>query len=178
MVVAELGLAYTPKLPRMMRTHSVFYMGLLKPYLNPAQLNAEALAPGLHQEAGPATSFEYGVQRFPFSTAPGAHPTHGVTNSSARRPGAAPTERDSAQRDAFGVQSASSSRGFPHSGMRHGQDAQQSSDGDGPCPGELEEHRESPDGGRPGRHRPPPTLLEENGDVHYHVERLVRRRRQ
>ncbi|KAG2815841.1 hypothetical protein PC118_g13578 [Phytophthora cactorum] len=35
-VVAKMGLAYTLNLPKKMRTHPVFYVGLLKPYQDPA----------------------------------------------------------------------------------------------------------------------------------------------
>ncbi|KAG3127985.1 hypothetical protein PI126_g21604 [Phytophthora idaei] len=45
-VVAKKGLAYTLNLPKKMRTHPVFYVGLLKPYQDPAQVSVEELAPG------------------------------------------------------------------------------------------------------------------------------------
>ncbi|KAL4092832.1 hypothetical protein PRIC1_011823 [Phytophthora ramorum] len=45
-VVAKKGLAYTLNLPKKMRTHPVFYVGLLKPYRDPARVSAKALAPG------------------------------------------------------------------------------------------------------------------------------------
>ncbi|KAG4054269.1 hypothetical protein PC123_g10625 [Phytophthora cactorum] len=51
-VVAKKGLAYTFNLPKKMGTHTVFYLGLLKPYQDPAQLSVEALAPGRHVTAG------------------------------------------------------------------------------------------------------------------------------
>ncbi|KAG2763563.1 hypothetical protein Pcac1_g24768 [Phytophthora cactorum] len=35
-----------------MRTHPVFYVGLLKPYQAPAQVSVEALAPGWRVAAG------------------------------------------------------------------------------------------------------------------------------
>ncbi|POM80195.1 Pro-Pol protein [Phytophthora palmivora] len=38
-VVAKKGLAYTLNLPKKMRTHPVFYVGLLKPYRDPSQVN-------------------------------------------------------------------------------------------------------------------------------------------
>ncbi|CAI5712991.1 unnamed protein product [Hyaloperonospora brassicae] len=44
-VVAKKGLAYTLNLPRKLRTHPVFYVGLLKPYRDPSHVNLEALAP-------------------------------------------------------------------------------------------------------------------------------------
>ena len=44
-VVAKKGLAYTLNLPRKLRTHPVFYVGLLKPYRDPSVIDWEALAP-------------------------------------------------------------------------------------------------------------------------------------
>uniref|UniRef100_A0AAV1V885 Tf2-1-like SH3-like domain-containing protein n=1 Tax=Peronospora matthiolae TaxID=2874970 RepID=A0AAV1V885_9STRA len=44
-VTAKKGLAYTLNLPRKLRTHPVFYVGLLKPYRDPSHVNLEALAP-------------------------------------------------------------------------------------------------------------------------------------
>ena len=43
-VVAKKGLAYTLNLPRKLRTHPVFYVGLLKPYRDPSHVNLEDLA--------------------------------------------------------------------------------------------------------------------------------------
>ncbi|KAG3073624.1 hypothetical protein PC121_g8578 [Phytophthora cactorum] len=51
-VVTKKGLAYTLDLPKKMRTHPVFYVGLLKPYQAPAQVSVEALAPGWRVAAG------------------------------------------------------------------------------------------------------------------------------
>jgi hypothetical protein len=44
-VVAKKGLAYTLNLPKKMRTHPVFYVGLLKPYRDPEQEGPQGLAP-------------------------------------------------------------------------------------------------------------------------------------
>nr|CCA27705.1 pol protein putative [Albugo laibachii Nc14] len=44
-VVAKKGLAYTLNLPRKLRRQPVFYVGLLKPYRDPAHVNVEALVP-------------------------------------------------------------------------------------------------------------------------------------
>ncbi|KAG2976675.1 hypothetical protein PC121_g22775 [Phytophthora cactorum] len=49
--VAKKGLAYTLNLPKKMRMHPVFYVGLLKPYQDPAQVSVEALAPGRQEAA-------------------------------------------------------------------------------------------------------------------------------
>ena len=44
-VVAKKGLAYTINLPRKLCTHPVFYVGLLKPYWDPSQVDQAAFAP-------------------------------------------------------------------------------------------------------------------------------------
>ena len=44
-VTAKKGLAYTLNLPRKLRTHPVFYVGLLKPYRDPSHVNLEAHVP-------------------------------------------------------------------------------------------------------------------------------------
>ena len=41
-----MGLAYTLNLPRILRTHPVIYVGLLKPYRDPSHVNLKALVPG------------------------------------------------------------------------------------------------------------------------------------
>ncbi|KAG2890239.1 hypothetical protein PC117_g24511 [Phytophthora cactorum] len=52
-IVAKKGLAYTLNLPKKMRTHPVFYVGLLKPFQDSAQVGVEALAPGQQETAEP-----------------------------------------------------------------------------------------------------------------------------
>ena len=44
-VVAKKGLAYTLNLSRKLRTHPVFYVGMLEPYRNSSHVDVEALAP-------------------------------------------------------------------------------------------------------------------------------------
>ena len=44
MVVVKKGIVYTLNLPRKLRTHPVFYVGLLKPYRDPSLGNRKALA--------------------------------------------------------------------------------------------------------------------------------------
>ncbi|KAE9340266.1 hypothetical protein PF008_g11187 [Phytophthora fragariae] len=56
-VVAKKGLAYTLNLPKKMRTHPVFYVGLLKPYRDPSLVSAEALAP-MRANAAPMAAEE------------------------------------------------------------------------------------------------------------------------
>ena len=51
---SQMGLAYTLNLPKKMHTHPVFYVGLLKPYRDPALVRAEALEPHTRKvAAGP-----------------------------------------------------------------------------------------------------------------------------
>ncbi|KAG2784389.1 hypothetical protein PC116_g18587 [Phytophthora cactorum] len=51
-VVTKKGLAYMLNLPKKMRTHPAFYVGLLKRYQDPAQVSVEVLAPGQRVAAG------------------------------------------------------------------------------------------------------------------------------
>ena len=44
-VMTKKGLAYTLNLLRKLRTHPVFYVGMLKPYRDPSHVDLEALAP-------------------------------------------------------------------------------------------------------------------------------------
>ncbi|CEG45139.1 FOG: Transposon-encoded proteins with TYA, reverse transcriptase, integrase domains in various combinations [Plasmopara halstedii] len=149
-VVAKQGLAYTLNVPKRMRTHSVFYMGLLKPYRDPAQVNAEALAPERipralgHPEADPAIGFEHGVQQPPFPMVPSAPPSHAATHLPALRLGVAPTECGCPQGDAAGARRASNHQERPHSDMLLQHDAQRRSDHEELRPQGLEEHHESP----------------------------------
>ncbi|KAG2990364.1 hypothetical protein PC120_g22966 [Phytophthora cactorum] len=43
-IVAKKSLTYTLNIPKKLRTHPVFYVGLLKPHQNPAQVSVEVLA--------------------------------------------------------------------------------------------------------------------------------------
>ncbi|CEG43328.1 Heterochromatin-associated protein HP1 and related CHROMO domain proteins [Plasmopara halstedii] len=108
---------------------------------------------------------------------PSAPPLPAATHLPTPQLGVAPTERGSHQGMAAGARRAPNHQERPHSDMPLQHDAQPSFDHEGSHPQGLEEHRESPGGNRPSRHRQPPTLLDESGDVHYHVERLVGRRR-
>jgi hypothetical protein len=101
-VVAKKGLAYTLNLPKKMRTHPVFYVGLLKPYHDPSHVSSDELAPRVRQSQDLAV---------PEATQPS-----------------------------------------------------------------LEENS-TPSGRSRAQHRPPAALLDEQGDLHYHVERLLARRR-
>ncbi|CEG43891.1 Heterochromatin-associated protein HP1 and related CHROMO domain proteins [Plasmopara halstedii] len=109
--------------------------------------------------------------------APRAPPLHAATHSPAPLLGVAPTERGSPHGEAAGARRAFNRQERSHSDMLLQHDGQRISDHEGPRLQGLEEQHESPDGGRPGHHRPPPELLDASGDVHYHVERLVGRRR-
>ena len=133
-VVSKKGLACTLNLPRKLRTHPVFYVGLLKPYRDPSHVNLEALAPR-HVALPSVAGSEPGGQVEPPS---GFDPTlmpEGELVSRRAHSGSYPRSRgDRSLRDA----------------------APQV---------------------RPSVYRPPPTLLDEQGNRHFHVERLLKRRR-
>ena len=52
-VVAKEGLEFTIKIPLKLRTHPVFYVGLLNPFRDPTHINSESLAPYVVQVSGP-----------------------------------------------------------------------------------------------------------------------------
>ena len=126
-VVAKKGLAYTLHLPRKMRTHPVFYVGLLKPYRDPVHVDVEALAP----------------------------------RNSALPKGTIPEVRGPLE-PRFEPPSA------PAQGADFDFESQSHRD---LVPSESGRRELSP------RYRPPPALLDEHGNPHFHVERVLRRRR-
>ena len=129
-VIAKKGLAYTLNLPRKLRTHPVFYVGLLKPYRDPSQVNLEALAP---------------VKRISSQTAEGEpaglhEPRSGLTHARA-------TECELALRPSqTGSHPKSLARPLLEAPTSHGP---------------------------PPVHRPPPTLLDAQGNRQFHVEWLL-----
>ena len=133
-VVAKKGLAYTLNLPRKLRTHPVFYVGLLKPYRDPSHVNVEALAP--RKSAVP--------KAVPSVLGCPAAPPFGV--------GAAPAPAVSSA--SFPACSESEPKSHGDTSLRE------------PAQREL-----SP------IHRPPPALLDEQGNLQFHVEKLLRKRR-
>ncbi|KAG3204878.1 hypothetical protein PC129_g22358 [Phytophthora cactorum] len=172
-VVAKKGLAYTLNLPKKMRTHPVFYVGLLKPYHDPDQVSVEALAPGRRQAAG-----RQRVAEPPDAdrTAEGAatdraNPAADQPDAQVRRPG---SEGHSVSRTSP-PDGASLRDRSPSGCVSRSCREQRSSTSEHAHP--AQSHRgDSQRGGR-GAARPPPALLDEHGERHYHVERLVVRRR-
>ena len=133
-VIAKKGLAYKLNLPRNLRTHPVFYVGLLKPYRDPSQVNLEALAPTVRAVPRIAASEQ----------ASPVEPRSGTAD--APTPAGDPTSRQSR----IGS--------YPESL------------GEIPPRGPIF-------GAPPPVHRPPPTLLDEQGNRQFHVEKLLKRRR-
>ena len=133
-VVAKKGLAYTLNLPRKLRTHPVFYVGLLKPYRDPSHVDWKALAPKrLESRLVKGTSI----------ARPADHP-----NVSDPGPGIG----DGSPCDLI-AHATQAPRALTH---RNG----------GECQRKL-----SP------INRPPPVLLDEQGNQQFHVEKLLQRRR-
>ncbi|KAG3160115.1 hypothetical protein PI126_g7051 [Phytophthora idaei] len=177
-VVAKGGLAYTLNLPKKMRTHPVFYVGLLKPYQDPAQVSVEALVPGRQEAAEPQAAGRQRVAEPQDAdrTAEGAatdraDPAAEQPDAQGRRPGSEghsvpPTSppNGASLRDLLPSGRVKRSRHERRSSASEHADPAQSRRGDS--------HREGP-----GEARPPPALLNEHGELHYHVERLVARRR-
>ncbi|KAG3197536.1 hypothetical protein PC128_g6734 [Phytophthora cactorum] len=177
-VVTKKGLAYTLNLPKRMRTHPVFYVGLLKPYQDPAQVSMEALGPGRQVAAEPQVA---GRQRV-------AEPQDAGRTAK----GAATDRADHAaeQLDAQGRRHSSeghsgsrtcppdgaSLRDLPPSGrVRSSCHERRSSASEYADP--AQSHRGDSQRKGPGKARPPSAILDEHGERHYHLERLVARRR-
>ncbi|CAI5730846.1 unnamed protein product [Peronospora farinosa] len=126
-VIAKKGTAYTRNLPRKLRTHPVFYVGMLKPYRDPSQIDAKALVPSSSALSRGESSALTGQ----------ADPTLGF--------GSLPVTQDE-----------SSSTAYPHGGT---------------APLEEARHEHVP------IHRPPPALLDAQGNLQFHVERQLQKRR-
>ncbi|KAG2764986.1 hypothetical protein PC116_g28227 [Phytophthora cactorum] len=171
-VVTKKGLAYALNLPKKMRTHPVFYVGLLKPYQDPAQVSVEVLAPG------PRAAVQQRVVGPPDAerTAEGiatdrADPAAEQPDALGRRPGSG---EHSVSRTSP-PDGASPRDRSPSGCVSRSCREQRSSTSEHAHP--AQSHRgDSQRGGR-GAACPPPALLDEHGERHYHVERLVVRRR-
>ncbi|KAG3123713.1 hypothetical protein PI126_g23583 [Phytophthora idaei] len=167
-VVAKKGLAYTLNLPKKMSTHPVFYVGLLKPYHDPAQVNVEALAPGRRVAAGRQRGAERTVEG---AATDRADPAAEQPDAQDRRPS---SEGHSVSRTS--PPDGASRRDLPPSGrVRRSRRERRSSASEHADPAQA--HRGGSQREGPGEARPPPALLDKHGELHYHVERLVARRR-
>ena len=138
-VVAKKGLAYTLNLPRKLRTHPVFYVGLLKPYRDPSQVDWEALAP------------EVALPR--------------IAASSSGCPAGPQGGRNHSQGSEDGFQPSSVSQSDP---LDHEVVAPRASN---------YQPSGSDQGMKRSIFRPPPTLLDEQGNQQFHVEKILQRRR-
>ncbi|KAG4038549.1 hypothetical protein PC123_g25889 [Phytophthora cactorum] len=177
-VVAKKGLAYTLNLPKKMRTHPVFYVGLLKPYQDPAQESVEALVPvrRVAAESQAAGRQRVAKPQDAARTAEGAATDR--ADSAAEQPGA--------QGRRPGSEGHSVSRTSPPDGaslrdlapsgrVRRSSRERRSSASKHADP--AQSHRGDSRREGPGEACPPPALLDEHGELHYHVERLMARRR-
>ena len=133
-VLAKKGLAYTLNLPRKLRTHPVFYVGMLKPYRDPSHVDVEALAP--RRATVPQDASSESIH--PIAPPVGAGAVRAPADVSAPR------------------QACSESEPMTHE--------------DG-SPREPNPRALAP------IHRPPPVLLDEQGNVQFHVEKLLQKRR-
>ncbi|KAG3195862.1 hypothetical protein PC128_g8145 [Phytophthora cactorum] len=172
-VVAKKGLAYTLNLPKKTRTHPVFYMGLLKPYQDSAQVSVEALEPGRQEAAGRQRVAEPQDAGHTVEGAATDHadPAAEHPDAQGRRPG---SEGHSVPRTSP-PDGASLRNLLPSGRVRSSchERRRLASEHAGPARSRRgDSQREGP-----GEARPPPALLGEHGELHYHVERLVARRR-
>ncbi|KAG2760900.1 hypothetical protein PC116_g23125 [Phytophthora cactorum] len=161
-----------------MRTHHVFYVGLLKPYQDPAQVSVEVLAPSQQEEAEPQAAGRQRVAEPQDAerTAEGvatdqADPTAEQPDDQGRRPGSeghslprtSPPDGASLRDLAPSGRVRRSSRERRNSASKHADPAQS--------------HRGDSRREGPGEACPLPALLDEHGELYYHVERLMARRR-
>ncbi|GMF64223.1 unnamed protein product [Phytophthora fragariaefolia] len=206
-VVAKKGLAYTLNLPKKMRTHPVFYVGLLKPYVDPVRVSFGDLgsrASPTHLEAEPSSQQEVPRGQSPDSGR--AEPLAGEPAGQSHR-GAQPAFDASPQRDGQSpANTAPSAQERPPGHQNHGCDPTVREErGPSPAAGAAYQYHRSSDrraGQRLGRatavdsgsarappphptsgvdsaaaQRPPPALLDEQGNRHFHVKRILAKRR-
>ncbi|ETM97149.1 hypothetical protein PPTG_20495 [Phytophthora nicotianae INRA-310] len=169
-----------------MRTHPVFYVGLLKPYQDPARVSAESLVPNRQRAARPrAAAGQQVVEPRGVGQQHVAKPR--IAERNARDAGANQAEDTAeqlrAQSPGPGCESTRGSINILRGGTflrdrplrdergRLRQRRMRREDADA-VPASADSQR-----GNPAEARPPPALLDEHGEPHYHVERLVARRR-
>ncbi|GMF46739.1 unnamed protein product [Phytophthora fragariaefolia] len=205
-VVAKKGLAYTLNLPKKMRTHPVFYVGWLKPYLVPARVSFGDLgsrASPTHLEVEPSSQREVPRRQSPDSGR--AEPLAGEPAGQSDR-GAQPAFTASPHRDGQSpANTAPSAHERPPGHQDHGCDPTVREElVPSPAAGAANQYHRSSDrraGQRLGRatavnsgsarappprptsgedsaaaRRPPPALLDEQGNRHFHVERILANR--
>ncbi|GMF37438.1 unnamed protein product [Phytophthora fragariaefolia] len=156
-----------------MRTHPVFYVGLLKPNLDPARVSFEDLGSGASPtplEAEPSS--QRAVPRGQSQDSDWAEHLTG------RPPGHQDHECDPTVREELGPSPAAGAANQYHrssdrrAGQRLGQaTAVDSGSARAPPP------RPTSGEGSAAARWPPPALLDEQGNHHYHVERILARRR-
>ncbi|OWZ08829.1 hypothetical protein PHMEG_00018570, partial [Phytophthora megakarya] len=189
-VVAKKGLAYMLNLPKKMRTHPVFYVGLLKPYGGPAIVSFEALAPSRmdaakQQAPAPQGAGAQGAARQQSAEAQEAARQQVAEAQEVASEPTGPVDPADEQPDAQGQRSATAAPEATRTSPRDVRCPRNQPVGDGSHDqrGEcaLSPSRRSaacplwPHEG-PVAARPPPVLLDEHGELHYHVERLMARR--
>ncbi|GMF50673.1 unnamed protein product [Phytophthora fragariaefolia] len=205
-VVTKKGQAYTLNLPKKMRTHPVFYVGLFKPYLDPARVRFGDLgsrASPMHLE--PESSSQ---QEVPRRQSPDSGPAERRAGEPAGQSdrGAQPAFAASPHRDGQSLaNTAASAEERPPGHQDHGCDATVRGElGPSPDAGAANQYHHRSDrraGQRLGRatvvasgsarappprptsgeasaaaRRPPPALLDEQGHRHFHVERILAKR--
>ncbi|ETI42658.1 hypothetical protein F441_22897 [Phytophthora nicotianae CJ01A1] len=196
LAVASKGLAYTLNLPKKTRTHPL-YVGLLKPYQDPARVSAESLAPNRQRAARPRAAARQQVVKPRKAGRQQVVEPRGVGQQNVAKPriaernardaGASQAEDTAehicAQGPGPGCESTIGSTNSPRGGtslrdrqprderFRSRQGHMRREDADA-VPASADSQR-----GNPAETRPPPALLDEHGEPLYHVVRLVARRR-
>ncbi|GMF57399.1 unnamed protein product [Phytophthora fragariaefolia] len=172
-VVAKKGLAYTLNLPKKMRTHPVFYVGLLKPYQDPARVRLEDLgsrASATRLEGEPSS--QRAVPRGRSHDSDLVEPLADRPAGQSDHDGSPIVPEELGPSPAAGAASQSHRNSDSHADERPGRELGAHSNS---------ERTQSPRSTSPeasaAARLPPPGLLDEQGNHHYHVERILARRR-
>ncbi|GMF28606.1 unnamed protein product [Phytophthora fragariaefolia] len=186
-VVAKKGLAYTLNLPKKVRTHPVFYVGLLKPYLDPARLVAGGPT-GQSPDSGraeplagePADQSDRGAQPA-FAASPhcdGQSPANTAPSAQELPPGHQDHGCDPKVREELGPSPTAGAAIQYHrsSDIRAGQRLGRATTVD---PGSARASPPRPTSGEDSvaARQPPPALLDKQGNRQFHVERILAKRR-
>ncbi|GMF45064.1 unnamed protein product [Phytophthora fragariaefolia] len=206
-VVAKKGLEYTLNLPKKMCPHPVFYVGLLKPYLDPARVSFGDLgsrASPTHLEAEPSSQQEVprgqsqdcdraepladepagqsdrGAQPA-FAESPrrdGQSPANTAPSAQERPPGHQDHEGDPTVRGELGPSSvASAASQYRHSSNRRADQRFGQATAVDSGSARAPPPRSASAGDSATARRPPPALLDEPGNRHFHAERILAKRR-
>ncbi|GMF37901.1 unnamed protein product [Phytophthora fragariaefolia] len=172
-VVVKKGLMYTRNLPQKMQTHPVFYVGLPKPYQDPARVRLEDLgsrASATRLEGEPSS--QRAAPRGRSQDSDRVEPLAGRPAGQSDHDGSPIVPEELGPSPAAGAASPSHRNSDRHADERPGRELGAHSNSE-----RTQSLRStSPEASAEAR-RPPPALIDEEGNHHYHVKRILARRR-